>query len=140
MSARSAKDFIKDTMADLGYRFWPDGFNIENIPSTVFNKAFHIEVTGTNSNEYGNLCQIRNTNFILRVFVKGFRDVGGMIDTSLDYADDILANITSIPERLSVDGVLNIHSESIDLRPLESNDNAIIIELGLRAQYAMETN
>jgi hypothetical protein len=139
MSTLGAKDYIRSTLVGLTYKEHPDGFNTNNIPSTIFNKAFHVEFTGSSSIAHDNMCLRTDVNFTARVFLKGFRNPALKIDEAMVAGDEIIKAIVSMPQRTETNGILNSHFVSMDIRPLDTNDNAIIIELGFRIQVMIQT-
>jgi len=126
-------------MTALGYKEWSDGFNTDNIPSTLFNKAFALDFTGATGSPHDNISIKSEPSFMLRVFLKGYRDPKTKLDDALFQSDVIIRDLVSAPQRLADTTVWNVNYDSLDLRPLETNDNAIIIEIGLRCQVMMDT-
>lgn len=116
---------------DSDFREHTDGFNRDNIPSTLLNKTFHIEF-GNFSGE-GLVDQVTKDVQEVNVFLyfKGFRDPKATIDTGMDTGNNIrlgaikFENIAAslIPEMKKV--ILNSMSPS----PIDTNDNSIIITL-----------
>jgi hypothetical protein len=116
-------------MDGLGYKEWDDLFNIDNIPSTIIDGAYHVEV-GSGSGAVINQ-HVLNTEFpiVLRLFRKGFRDPAEMRDEMLGELQTIICDILLPAVRLS-SGVKNIIFDGWDFLPLsESNDNSIILEM-----------
>jgi hypothetical protein len=116
-------------METLGYEEWRDGFNFENIPSTLLDKSFHIEsgdVVPTTSNH-----QLHefSSPIVIRVYLKGFLDPVEAIDNAYDTADDILAEILLPSNRLGTN-VKDIVPTNISVKPLnDQNDNSVLLEL-----------
>lgn len=124
------RPYFRTHMDALGYKEHKDGFNVENIPSTLMNKAYHIaNPTGGRRGPYGNEYQEIEQDLVLSVFFKGFRNVGTSIDTVMVSYDAILTRLLSNDNRLG-DNLKNISLESMAMLPIdESNDNAILLEL-----------
>lgn len=140
MSISDSKNYFRVRMTALGFKEWSDGFNFDNIPSTLINKSFSLTLTGANGSLHDNTCIKSEPNFMLRVFLKGFRDPKTILDEALVQAELIIQDLVSIPQRTAEPTVWNVHYDSLDLKPIETNDNAIIIEIGLRCQVMMDTN
>jgi hypothetical protein len=140
VSLLQSKTYFRERLTGLAYKEWTDGFNIENIPSTLFNKAFHVEHTGTNGSPHDNMCVMVEPSYLVRVFLKGFKDPRAKIDQAMDFAEDIIKDCISSPQRLNPPQVWNVKFNQLDIRPLETNDNAIIIEIGFTCSVMIETN
>jgi len=114
---------------DSDFREWDDGFNKENIPSTLLNKSFFIEyeISGVDNSENTFLTDTISTKITL--FYKGFRDVKTALDTSMDLTDNIRINILS-KAKIGLTSYLNITNSSVVASPIdESNDNSIAVEM-----------
>jgi len=73
------------------------------------------------------------------VFLKGFRNPAGKLDEAMDRSQAIIELCLSAAKRLAEPEVWNVLFTSLDMRPLETNDNAIIIELGFSCRVYIET-
>lgn len=129
MSLTSVVPLYRTQMDGLGYEEWTDAFNVENIPSTILDGAYHIEVgsgDGAVINQH-----VLNTNFpiVLRLFRRGFRDPASMRDEMLGELQTIVCDILAPSVRLS-SGVKNIVFNGWVLSPLsDTNDNSIMLEM-----------
>ena len=123
------RTYFRDRLEFLGFEEWRDGFNFENIPSTLLDKSFHIEsgdVAPTASNH-----QVHefSSPIIIRVFLKGFLDPVEAIDSAFDSADDIMAEVLLPANRLGVN-IKDVVPTNISVKPLsDQNDNSVLLEL-----------
>ena len=130
MALVDVRPYMRSIMDGLDYSEWKDGFNSENIPSTIIDGSYHLAtgtITGSTANQ-----QIRTFDYTLvtRVFFKGFRDPAGAIDDALGAADTILASALADASRLSQANIKDIIPNTIQVLPLEaSNDNSVILEM-----------
>jgi len=118
---------------DSDFKEWTDGFNSENIPSTLFNKAFHIFYTIPSIVD-GQSYITNSVSLTLKLFFKGYRDPAEAIDTAMDTASDIVAAMKSIHNvqlYRSTDDlpIQNVVPLSQIAEPLENNDNNVIITM-----------
>lgn len=117
-------------MVGLNFKEHTDGFNRDNIPGTILDKAFHIEsgpIPGGPANG-----QVHNFDapVLISVFLKGFRNIVTAIDNSMTTADTILADILDQANRLTASGIKNIEPIRIEVVQLnDANDKDIILEL-----------
>lgn len=134
MSLAEIRPYMRDILDGLGYDEWTDGFNFENIPSTIFNESYHLEV-GVISAGVANQRAYRFTApVLLRVFLKGFRSPSEAIDDALLRGDTILSGVLAESERLGVPAdnrsIKNVFPGPIQTLPFDaSNDNAIILQM-----------
>lgn len=138
MSLMDAKQYFRDRLTVLGYKEHTDAFNIDNIPATLFDRAFHVELTSASGSPHDNQCMKIEPSFQCKVFLKGFRNPAAKLDEALVRAQAIIEDMMSAARRLDEPKVHNVHFDTLDIRPLETNDNAIIIELGFRCQVYSE--
>jgi hypothetical protein len=132
MTLGGVRDFFRGRLDALGYREWPDGFNTANIPSTLIDGSYHLEVgtiVGAPTNQHYQQIEFPLT---IRLFSKGFRDPGPQIDTALDNAEEILDDLLDSTVRNAQDGMKDIKLNTIRVVPLSvSNDNVIVTEIAL---------
>lgn len=127
-------------MASLGYSEWTDGFNFDNIPSTLLSRKermYHISTpTSGRSDAYDMGSQDVDQDVIVRVFFKGYRDAASAIDAAMLAKDTILANVLSAANRTSVlQNVFYNNAQIIELN--DTNDNAAILELNFIARIVL---
>ncbi len=129
MSVTLVVPLFRTRMDGLGYREHTDGFNIENIPSTIIDKSYHIEVITGTGGVINQHVQGVDMPITLRVFREGFRDPAAMRDEMLGDMQSIICDILTPAVRLT-SGIKNIVFDSFSLLPLDdSNDNSIILEM-----------
>lgn len=133
MCLADVRIYIRNRMETLGYEEWRDGFNVENIPSTMLERSFHIEsgdIAPTASNH-----QVHQfiSPLIVRVYLKGYHDPVEAIDQAMETAEEILEDILLPSNRLGTE-VKDVTPTNISVKPLnDQNDNAVILELGFDA-------
>ena len=135
MSLSKIKPYFRTRLDSLGYREWKDGFNFENIPETLLDKSYHIQIENINS-----LSQTMNdvsleADVRLRVFKKGFRYVTDALDDAYSEIDCIILEILKPDLRLSNSGGFKniiITSSAIEEGSID-NDNFLLINLSFRA-------
>lgn len=144
MTIGGVRGFFRTQLNALKLKEWVDGFNIENIPSTVLNNSYHLDVgritVGTPMGGNGFVYEF-NYPVTLKVFSKGFKNPGLAIDAALDNAQDILADILQPGVRLALanQGLKDIRPSGITTQPLQiSNDNAVILVMGFNAILVAE--
>lgn len=124
-----ARNYFRNILDPMGFLEWQTAFSYDNIPSTILDNHYHMEVTGIDSQASSHQVHAFDYNLTLRIFKKGFRDESESIDAAIETSQTILCEILDPNNRLSttiVDVVLN----TINLIPIGvSNDNSVICEL-----------
>lgn len=123
-------------MESLGYSEWRDGFNSENIPSSLLDNSFHI-VSGDVSPTVNHQGHEFECPITIRIFKKGFLDPVSAIDDSYVDVETIYAEILSPSNRLG-SSVHDIVPTGISVSPLTlQNDNAAVIDIQFNAKTFM---
>jgi hypothetical protein len=74
MTLGGLRAFFRTRLDGLGYTEWTDGFNIENIPSTVLDMSYHLAVGDIRSGPANQLLHVFDYPLTVSIFLKGFRD------------------------------------------------------------------
>lgn len=132
MSFQNLKPYFQDRMivALPDSNEWEDAFNIENIPSTILDRAWHIDFgpfvyTGTAHTCLSFDCPVR-----ISIFLKGYRSPNEAVDNAMIYANTVITEVCKPLNRLNQATIKNILPNTVDVRGLaQSNDNAAVLEL-----------
>lgn len=131
MSIKLIRPYIRTRMNALGFKEHLDAFNVEDIPSTVLNKSYHIGQGPVETRQIQMDYSEVEMGITLKFFIKGFKDTSSGIDTAIAFTEDILESIIKPSNRLS-GNVKDVIFNSAIYEPLAvSNDNAIIATLDL---------
>lgn len=127
-------DYARERMVSLGYIEHEDAFNFENIPRTLLDTAFHLELgTVSNANEAHDNVEL-SVPFAVRAFKRSFLLTKEGRDSAVVNADTIIDDFITSINKLNDDVVYNIIFDSLNLLQLnDSNDNSIIIQLDFTA-------
>ena len=121
------RDYIKARILaeDSDFKEWKDGFNRDNIPKTIFNKAFFISYSLPSNNVTQSSWSDDSVSVQAELFFKGFRSVQDALDNAMDVADNIYRRA---PNNANYAGnIKKVDGVSVIPEPLISNDNSIII-------------
>lgn len=116
---------------DEDLREWEDGFNIENIPSTILNKSWHFK-TGLFSNigAQGHTAFKFTCPVTINVILKGYGQPKEAIDTALFLSDAIVKECTDVVHRLNQANIKNVLPDTVNIRELsQTNDNIVVLEM-----------
>lgn len=115
---------------DQDLREWPDAFNIENIPSGILDKSWHVEFGPFNYTGTAHTCLHFDCPVRLQVFIKGYREPKEAVDSALKFADAIVKECCKPSNRLNQATIKNVLPNLIDIRELaQGNDNCAVLEL-----------
>lgn len=113
----------------LGYLKHYDGFATDNIPSTRFDRAYHVSAfnfTGISQNQTD---LSLTANVTVRLFFKGFRDVDKGIEVATAGAEAYIEVALLAPNRLGSE-IKNVSFNTLNVAPYgDTNDNQIVSEL-----------
>lgn len=134
MSLTGARSYLRSRAKAIGLKEWTDGFNFENIPSTLINGAFHIQSDSGNGIKLNQHDQELSFNQTVRIFVKGYRDPASGIDSAIKITEDLIKETVSAKNRLTQsDGIKNVILDGFNFETGDqSNDNLIIASITFR--------
>jgi hypothetical protein len=136
MSFTAVRSYFRTRLDGLGEDLseWRDGFNFENIPDTVLDRAYHIESGPYTGNQQNQSIIDASAAVTVRVFLKGYLDPAEAIDNGIDLGQTIICDIVN-PINANGSLVKNVDFSSMAIEPYDqSNDNdaILIIEFSIR--------
>lgn len=133
MSFTGLKPYFKAQIATINngaLTEWVDAFNVENIPATTLDKAYHIEINPSTYLGTAHGCLAFSAGVKVRAFFKGYKDASSAIDKATEYADYIIKAVCKSTARLNEAKLKNVLPSSVDIRALDgSNDNVAVVEM-----------
>jgi hypothetical protein len=134
MSMTECKAYFRTQASAIGLKEWRDGFAFDNIPKTIFDKAYHLEAGPAVGVKLNQNDQEINFQVIVRIFVKGFRDPASGIDTAIGLTEDLLEQALDPATRLTqTTGIKQVTFESANFEPpIGDNDNLVIASVQFR--------
>lgn len=140
MSIASVKAYARARLSALGYTEWTDGFNWQNIPKTLLENRFHVELqpsVGISNNQDH---QTIETQFTVRIFKAPTRDPKTLIDTGAGLADTVIADLLLASNRLTQTGIKTVRFNSMAVEPFDtSNDNSLVVVMVFTALVIIST-
>lgn len=134
------KPYARARMKKLGKTEWSDGFNFANIPRTLLDKSFHLELQEAQelSNNQDNL--MVNQPFYLRLFRAQVFKVRDAIDEEAAYLKPVIDEFLAPKNRLTQPRIKNIVLNSVLIEKLDqSNDNGVIVKIAFTALVIRST-
>lgn len=137
MALSEVRTFFNSRMTevDSDFKEWTDAFNLENIPSTFYNKAYHLSYGDILDSGLGGVIQQVSFNVVLRAGFKGYRNMSESLDDAMDLMESVVENVQEPANRLG--SVLkNVKFESMNVdQSFISNDNLILITQNYNVIY-----
>ena len=129
MSISVVRSFVSNRVLeeDSNFKQWGDAFNRDNIPRSIFDRAYFIQYENPSNNDTENCYVDDNVTATLELFLKGYRSPQEALDNAMDKAYRIKLR-SSNPTHWT-DLIKHVVVESVVPSPVDSNDNSIIITL-----------
>ena len=130
MSFTEVRTYFRANLEALGFKEWTDAFNVDNIPSTLLDKSFHLSApSGARRGSYDQAKQDAETTVVIRIARKGYKTPAKAIDQCLADVDAIIARVLEITRRTST-GIKNIYYGGHSINALDAtNDNVAVLEI-----------
>lgn len=130
MSFTGIKPYFKNRLETLKLKEWQDAFNVDNIPATILDKSFHIELLPATYLGTAHGCVAFQSQVRIRSAFKGAAKPALAVDKAAEYADSIIKECCKSTNRLTDAKLKNILPTSVDIKALEqSNDNVAVLEI-----------
>lgn len=132
MSLSNIYPYFRSRMKGLGYEEWPDGFNRDNIPSTIRNKSFHILTPDMVGGTVNQNHQDTSTSVSISFIINGYRDPTEAKEKAMLELEKIIKDIINIRNRTAT--LLNVIFEGANMDALNSNDdNQVLVDMNFTA-------
>jgi len=135
MSLAQIRPYFRNIINPLSYVEHQDGFAFDNIPSNLLDRSYHVQFGFILGSPLNQTDQRIESEVVVRLFFKGYRNVSESIDNTVDDAQAVIAECLKIGNRSDrTKGVVNVQLNTIDVLPFaDSNDNNIIYEINFSA-------
>ncbi len=135
----AVRAYFRTHLDALNFKEWKDGFNVENIPSTLISGSYHISAPqGSRRDAYDMNSQDVEAEVVIRVARKGFKNPASAIDQVASDLDTILARVLDPQYRLGCD-LKNVYYEGHSIDQLSAtNDNVAVLEITFRCLIILE--
>jgi len=129
-----ALNYARARMNNLGYQEWTDSFNFENIPRTLLEDVYHLELgTVSRKNEQHDNIEL-NVPLIVRLFSRSFLNTGEGRDAAIILADTVIDSFVKGSNRLGNANIETIQFDQLVLQALnEENDNSLMLIIDFTA-------
>jgi hypothetical protein len=131
MTLGGLRSFLKPVIDGLGYKYWADGFSVNNIPAQIVNKSYHLDIgrmqiTNPLGAANGALYEFDH-QVTLKVLRNGFRNPSDAIDKSLDEAQAIIQALITAGRTQAQNGFKRLQPVTIDTVAASPNNETQVI-------------
>jgi hypothetical protein len=134
-SLSSVRAYFSSIAESLGYQKHYDGFAIDNIPSTRFNKSYHVEAFSFEAVSRGQMSVEIDCPVVVRLFFKGFRNVDGGISAATEAGEAFFEESMDSENSLTQQHIRLVALNSMIIEPYsDTNDNYVVCVLNLTAK------
>lgn len=124
-------------MEFFGFKEHEDAFNIENIGSSLLERAYHVNIPTIIGGAINQHAQDTSSTVVINFFVKGFRYPKDAKIKAVEIVDQLIRKACNITDRTS--GLLNVVFDSSDFDFIaSSNDNIVKVEMRFTAEVVID--
>lgn len=140
MTLSGVRGFFKTQMVALKFKEWTDPFNMANIPATILDRSYHLDLgkmTIQGMGAQGRGFEFHNT-ITMKMVRKGFKDASKAVDEGLDQAQTIMGAIVAGARLLDQQGLKIVLPTGLDVQPFsQDNEHSAIIVMTFRAVFVL---
>ncbi|MGL4557484.1 MAG: hypothetical protein ACRCV5_08270 [Afipia sp.] len=130
----AVRSYFSGIAAGLGYEKHYDGFATDNIPSTRFNKTYHVSAFNFTGSGLSNGSMNLIAPVTVRLFFKAYKEVDNGIATATVAGEAFIEEALASENRLGSTALKNVVLDSIVVEPYSTgNDNWVVCRLEFRA-------
>ena len=134
------RTYARARLDSLGYTEWTDGFNFKNIPSTLLDTRYHLELLPVRGVSDSQQSQVMEAPVTVRLFKAAVRDARQTIDDGVSVGDTVIYEFLKASNRTSGASLKNVRFDSMAIEPLdETNDNGVIIKIDFTCHVEIST-
>lgn len=129
MSLTAVRTYFRARMNERTYVEHTDGFNINNIPSTLLHKSYNLLSGPVRPIKQNQEVIEVNSEITVRFFLKGYRKPAEAIDLAIAEEEAIIKSSLNIVNKTlgSLKNVVLISSDRTQLD--ETNDNSVVVNM-----------
>lgn len=139
MSFTNIRPYFRTRLDSLGFREWPDAFNIDNNPSSIIDLSYHLGPVQVSTIKQNQGDFESDGSISVHLWVKGYADPSVALDDSLTNAQSILVDVLKASNRIG-GNLKNVFLDGIATEPIAgSNDNVVRLRLDFRCRTILAT-
>lgn len=144
MSLETIRPYFQEAMltVDRTYVEWEDAFNVENIPNSELDRAWHIQLSPATLASFNQACLSYNVPLVLTAWEKGYKTPSEAVDNGLKKLEAILKECVRHSRRLSKPYIKNVVPTGFSVDAISAtNDNIakLVISFTLSLHVDVET-
>lgn len=142
MSLTVIRPYFRARLNTLGFKEWKDPFGSEQIPATLIDRAYHIEMGTISGIQRDNLDQATVASVSIRIYFKGFREPEKAMDAAILNTESIIQECMAV-ENWMPTAIKGVSLDSVDFEALDNelNDNVVfaLVRFAARVNICVES-
>lgn len=141
MSLDSLRPYFQGAMVavDSEFREWEDGFNVDNIPNTALDCAWHFSTLPASLVSFNQHCLQMDVPLTINAWVKGYRTPIEAVDMGLKKIESILKECLRHSRRLSQPTIKNVLPTGFNVEAISAtNDNIARLVLNFTCRVVID--
>lgn len=134
MSLTAVIPYFRAQALEQGWHEWKDAFNTENIPGTLIDRSFHIQMGRANEKRLNQYDLEMIVPLQVKYYKKGFKDPASARDAAISSAETFAKACLKASNRLTGAGIKNV--SLIGFEPSQyanTNDNIVVVQMEFTA-------
>jgi hypothetical protein len=124
MSFAHLRPYFRDRIRTVGgLNEWKVGLNTDNIPSSILDGSFHIDISGFNQIKQNQDCLDASGEVIIKLFAKGAKDPQKAVDWVIAKGQAVLEESLKATNRLTQPSIKNVTLKSFTPAPYSPSDD-----------------
>jgi len=129
MSMTNARAYLRSRAKAIGLTEWKDGFDSSNIPDTILDKSFWIDMgditSGVKRDQYDQEIQFPLS---IKIYKKGYKSPADGIDDSVLLVENLIKEACDPDKALTQgNGIVNVSFDTSRIEPLSSSNNNSVV-------------
>lgn len=141
MSLDSLRPYFQGAIlaTDPDFREWEDAFNVENIPNTALDCAWHFSVLPSSLVSFNQACLQMDVPIVLNAWVKGYRTPIEAVDLGLKRIESMVKECLRHSRRLTQPTIKNVLPTGFNVEAIAAtNDNIARLVLNFTCRVIIE--
>lgn len=129
MSMINAREYIRSRAKSLGLSEWKDGFDSSNLPDTILDKSFWLDMSDIASGIRRDQIDYEiNFPISVRLFRKGYRTPADAIDDSIALIENLIKAVCAPAQaNAQKNGIIGVTFDTSRIEPISaSNNNSVV--------------
>ncbi len=140
MSMSAPVSYFRSVMNNLGFKEWPDAFADDNIPATLIDRQYHLQLSDAANLKQNQDIIDFSCPIAVKFFIKGFRTTAEGRDKATAYFDNVLkASLLASTRCTQTNGIKNVIFDGGNIATIGDNDNLVKVTMNFNCILMLAT-